>query len=258
MSPFHYEGERKVWLDDYSSHVDRLIREAQERGEFDNLPGAGKPLDLGRDDPFEAEWASAFRLAKNAGTPPIWIQLEHEIRADWEALEAFLERTAGELERRAARILQASEASSQRPEAAEMATAHQPTPASGRRRWWPFGRGQAHASASERGMHRLQRRWWPFGRGGAGATAPARALVPSSSSRYSPPGTLADLETQRRRTRQRYLQLAAEIDRKIVEYNLYRPRQLSWLEKPRLLPEQAARRFDARCPPMNTRRRASA
>lgn len=37
------------------SSVDRQIREAQERGEFDNLPGAGKPLgDLG--DPNDADW----------------------------------------------------------------------------------------------------------------------------------------------------------------------------------------------------------
>jgi DnaJ-like protein len=35
--------------------VDRQIREARERGEFDNLPGAGKPLgDLG--DPNDADW----------------------------------------------------------------------------------------------------------------------------------------------------------------------------------------------------------
>lgn len=36
----------------YESSVDRQIREAQERGDFDNLPGAGKPLDLGNtEDP---------------------------------------------------------------------------------------------------------------------------------------------------------------------------------------------------------------
>ena len=36
----------------YESWVERQIREAMERGEFDNLPGAGKPIpDLnGRDD----------------------------------------------------------------------------------------------------------------------------------------------------------------------------------------------------------------
>lgn len=39
----------------YESPVDRAIREAMERGEFDNLPGAGKPLEnLG--DPNDALW----------------------------------------------------------------------------------------------------------------------------------------------------------------------------------------------------------
>ena len=28
----------------YLDYIDEQIREAQERGEFDNLPGAGKPL----------------------------------------------------------------------------------------------------------------------------------------------------------------------------------------------------------------------
>lgn len=36
------------------SWIERQIREAQERGEFDNLPGAGKPLDLG--DPQDEDW----------------------------------------------------------------------------------------------------------------------------------------------------------------------------------------------------------
>ncbi|HEX8510263.1 MAG TPA: DUF1992 domain-containing protein [Propionibacteriaceae bacterium] len=36
----------------YESWVDRQIREARERGEFDNLPGAGKPIPgLRRQDP---------------------------------------------------------------------------------------------------------------------------------------------------------------------------------------------------------------
>lgn len=38
----------------YETPVDRAIRQAQERGEFDNLPGAGKPLDLG--DPNDPDW----------------------------------------------------------------------------------------------------------------------------------------------------------------------------------------------------------
>ncbi|MFE0747887.1 DUF1992 domain-containing protein [Gordonia sp. NPDC058843] len=36
----------------FESRVERMIREATERGEFDDLPGAGKPLDLtDSDDP---------------------------------------------------------------------------------------------------------------------------------------------------------------------------------------------------------------
>lgn len=40
-------------MDPFESLVERQIREAQERGEFDNLPGAGKPLRGldGREDP---------------------------------------------------------------------------------------------------------------------------------------------------------------------------------------------------------------
>lgn len=37
------------------SFIDRLIREAQERGEFDNLPGAGKPIP-GLDRPHDELW----------------------------------------------------------------------------------------------------------------------------------------------------------------------------------------------------------
>ena len=45
------ERERPRW----ESPVEKAIREAQERGEFDDLPGAGKPLpDLG--DPDDPMW----------------------------------------------------------------------------------------------------------------------------------------------------------------------------------------------------------
>lgn len=38
----------------YESAVDKAIREAQERGEFDNLPGAGKPLRMR--NPNDPDW----------------------------------------------------------------------------------------------------------------------------------------------------------------------------------------------------------
>ena len=39
----------------YESRIERQIREAQERGEFDNLPGAGKPLP-GRGSTDDENW----------------------------------------------------------------------------------------------------------------------------------------------------------------------------------------------------------
>src|SRR5438270_10879373 len=39
----------------YESLVDRQIREAQERGDFDNLPGSGKPL-RGIDGAYDENW----------------------------------------------------------------------------------------------------------------------------------------------------------------------------------------------------------
>jgi DnaJ homologue, subfamily C, member 28, conserved domain len=40
---------------DWESWIDRQIREASERGEFDDLPGAGKPIP-GLDKPFDEMW----------------------------------------------------------------------------------------------------------------------------------------------------------------------------------------------------------
>jgi hypothetical protein len=45
-------GERKSLAESTESFVERQIREAMERGEFADLPGAGKPLDLDDDDPM--------------------------------------------------------------------------------------------------------------------------------------------------------------------------------------------------------------
>jgi Domain of unknown function (DUF1992) len=46
---------RKPRGSDWESWIDRQIREAEERGEFDDLPGAGRPIrDL--DKPFDELW----------------------------------------------------------------------------------------------------------------------------------------------------------------------------------------------------------
>jgi hypothetical protein len=44
-------------MERWESPVERAIREAQERGEFDNLPGSGKPLrNLGSPDVDDPDW----------------------------------------------------------------------------------------------------------------------------------------------------------------------------------------------------------
>lgn len=66
------------------SAVDKAIREAMERGEFDDLPGKGKPLKLER-NPYAKERELAFKLLKDAGYAPEWIERDKEVRAESEA-----------------------------------------------------------------------------------------------------------------------------------------------------------------------------
>ena len=219
MSPFRSENGKKVWIENWGGHVDEIIRQAQARGEFDNLPGAGQPLSLEEDNPWNAEWASAFRLAKQHGAAPRWIELEKEIGWDAAAMQTMLERAGRSFQQRAARLtMQANhvDLGTQAPVAGEPDA---PPPAPPSRRWWPFGRQ----------------------RGGPQPERPPVATAPES---------LAELEKERRRARALYLSKAADLDKKIQEYNSHRPRALYWLEKPRLLPAAAAQRFDAACPPL--------
>jgi len=60
--------------------ADRKIRDAQEEGAFDNLEGKGKPLRLDSDPRVPPEQRAAYRLMKEAGLLPDWIQLDKEIR----------------------------------------------------------------------------------------------------------------------------------------------------------------------------------
>jgi hypothetical protein len=64
----------------YESSIDRALREAQERGEFDNLPGAGKPLpDAGRE--YDEDWWVKDWLRREgaeAGVLPPSLQLRKE------------------------------------------------------------------------------------------------------------------------------------------------------------------------------------
>jgi DnaJ family protein C protein 28 len=76
--------------------VEKLILEAQERGDFDNLPGAGKPLDL-KENPFvPADWQMAYRLLAGNGYAPDVVQADKENRARISRLEQHLDQFAGQ------------------------------------------------------------------------------------------------------------------------------------------------------------------
>ncbi len=64
---------------DWESWIDQQIREAQERGEFDNLPGKGKRLDL-TPNPYAKDQELTFKILKDAGYAPEWIELDLAIR----------------------------------------------------------------------------------------------------------------------------------------------------------------------------------
>lgn len=76
----------------YQSIVDRRIAEAQSAGLFDDLPGVGKPLKLDDDSLVPEEDRPAYRLLKNAGFAPPWIELQKNIREERAALTAWVAR----------------------------------------------------------------------------------------------------------------------------------------------------------------------
>jgi len=69
-------------LDTFETLVERKIREAMEKGEFDNLPGKGEPVDLS-ENPFEdPDLRTVHRLLRNAGFAPAWIEEKKDIDAE--------------------------------------------------------------------------------------------------------------------------------------------------------------------------------
>lgn len=59
--------------------VEKRIREAQARGEFDDLPGTGAPLDLENHALVPEELRAAYRVLKNSGFLPQELQERSEI-----------------------------------------------------------------------------------------------------------------------------------------------------------------------------------
>lgn len=73
----------------YESHIDRQIREAQERGDFDDLPGLGKPLP-DRGELYDEDWwlKDLIRRENLTGLAPGTLKLRKEAEDISEAAAA--------------------------------------------------------------------------------------------------------------------------------------------------------------------------
>ena len=80
MSPIHRDaGGEKIAAPTWESLTDRLIREAQERGEWDTGAWAGKRLPA-QDGAYDSELAAGNAVLRNAGVAPPWIETDKEAR----------------------------------------------------------------------------------------------------------------------------------------------------------------------------------
>ncbi|TPX59649.1 hypothetical protein SpCBS45565_g07678 [Spizellomyces sp. 'palustris'] len=90
----HYFAVRPTAMSGWNSVIEERIALARRNGEFDNLPGRGKPLDLEADDrknPFITPTEFFMhRMIKAQGHVSPWIDLGKEIEEDTEKMRAEL------------------------------------------------------------------------------------------------------------------------------------------------------------------------
>lgn len=65
---------------EWRSYVDEQINQAMKSGKFDNLPGQGKPLNLKANPHADPADELAYKLLKDNGYTPEWIERDKEIR----------------------------------------------------------------------------------------------------------------------------------------------------------------------------------
>src|SRR3954447_4644354 len=147
--------------------VDLQVRRAMERGEFDDLPGAGKPLEL--PDKHDPDWwvKKLIEREKITGIAPPAIGLRREdaeldATLDREASEADVRRTVEDFNRRGV------EARRQLPGGPPVVTPTRDVEAEVRawydRRAARRERARVAAAADQQHAEEPRRRWWRRGR----------------------------------------------------------------------------------------------
>ncbi len=75
--------------------IEQRIKEAQMKGEFDDLPGSGEPVEIEDDSHVPEDLQLAYKILKNANCIPPELQLKKEIRQ----MEDMLENLSDEREK---------------------------------------------------------------------------------------------------------------------------------------------------------------
>jgi len=205
MPTRHEDDFRRKSIRSWDSWIDEAIQEAQERGDFDNLPHQGKPIKI-IETPFAPDMNAALTTLRNAGYAPTWMELDRELTQLKEEMASFLDRSTAYLRDKAAEV-------------------------GGRQPARNVTDMREHPSLWTRMKRMLN-------------------LAADIEPRTPPQLTLDDLVMIRGRMREQYLERAARFDKKVTEFHAALPRDLWHLERMRLTPEQAARAFDAACPPL--------
>lgn len=195
MSPIRHEDDfRRKPIKDWDSYIEDAITEAQARGEFDNLPGAGKPIKI-QTNPLAPELDFAFSRLKNAGYKPAWMELDEEIKAAQEKLQLFLDYSMSYLQNHGNRIRA----------------------------------GDLGSVASTE----VKVSFWKRLLNG----------TPQATKTPDEPQSISELRIIAVRIRSQYLERAAQLDKRIGEFNSALARNLWHLERMRLTPDRAAQKF---------------
>lgn len=92
---YPFEMQKTLHLIRQHDLVGALMAKAVEQGEFDNLEGAGKPLDLDENAFEQTDLHMANKILKDNGYAPYWIELNKEINA----LQAKLDKEIGDFKK---------------------------------------------------------------------------------------------------------------------------------------------------------------
>lgn len=80
---------RVLMIFGFQKIVEKKIKEAMDKGEFDDLPGRGKPIAFEDDSNIPEDLRLAFKVLKNADCLPPELQLKKEIRQMEDMLEGI-------------------------------------------------------------------------------------------------------------------------------------------------------------------------